>query len=122
MIVTSELTHFETYILDKFREKQKSNETTALEWLTELYNRVQFCGNIVPRLYLLITVASVKLKAYKEWHEDVMKTIFDVVELSKGVQHPTRGLFLRNYLSQVCRSVLPDVPDGVVVLMKLHFT
>ncbi|ETO08946.1 vacuolar sorting protein [Reticulomyxa filosa] len=120
MMVTSELAHLETHVMDKFREKQKANEATALEWLTELYNRVQFCGNIVPRLYLLITVASVKLKAYKEWHEDTMKTIFDVVELSKGVQHPTRGLFLRNYLSQVCRSALPDVPDGVLNVLNFY--
>ena len=30
--------------------------------------------------------------------------------LSTGVQHPLRGLFLRNYLLQSCRHVLPDTP------------
>ena len=33
----------------------------------------------------------------------------DLVEMSKGVQHPLRGLFLRNYLLQVTRNLLPDV-------------
>lgn len=32
-----------------------------------------------------------------------------MVEFAKGVQHPTRGLFLRSYLSHVTRDKLPDV-------------
>ena len=44
-----------------------------------------------------------------------MEILFDLVSLSKGVQHATRGLFLRNYLSQVSRLLLPDVPENVVV-------
>lgn len=31
-----------------------------------------------------------------------------------GVQHPLRGLFLRNYLLQECKHVLPDVLVEVV--------
>lgn len=30
----------------------------------------------------------------------------------KGVQHPLRGLFLRNYLLQCTRNVLPDTPES----------
>ena len=29
--------------------------------------------------------------------------------MCKGVQHPMRGLFLRNYLSQMSKDKLPDV-------------
>merc|ERR1719242_2455855 len=29
--------------------------------------------------------------------------------MNKGVQHPTRGLFLRDYLSRVAKEILPDV-------------
>jgi len=29
--------------------------------------------------------------------------------MSKGVQHPLRGLFLRNYLIHMCKDKLPDV-------------
>lgn len=37
---------------------------------------------------------------------DVLK---DMVEMCRGVQHPLRGLFLRNYLLQCTRNVLADV-------------
>ena len=37
--------------------------------------------------------------------KDILK---DLVEMCKGVQHPMRGLFLRNYLSQVSKDKLPD--------------
>jgi len=39
----------------------------------------------------------------------VVCVIFFTVELSRGVQHPMRGLFLRYYLSQVCKDKLPDI-------------
>lgn len=29
--------------------------------------------------------------------------------MCRGVQHPLRGLFLRNYLLQCTRNILPDV-------------
>merc|ERR1719341_2941216 len=32
----------------------------------------------------------------------------DLVEMCRGVQHPLRGLFLRNYLLQCTRNILPD--------------
>ena len=73
--------------------------------IIELYENVQHAGNIIPRLYLLITVASVYIKSKKAPAKDIL---FDLVELCRGVQHPMRGLFLRNYLSQIARDKLPD--------------
>lgn len=35
----------------------------------------------------------------------------DLVEMCRGVQHPLRGLFLRNYLLQCTRNILPDSPE-----------
>ena len=32
----------------------------------------------------------------------------DLVEMCRGVQHPLKGLFLRNYLSQTSKDKLPD--------------
>ncbi len=72
----------------------------------ELYENVQHCGNIIPRLYLLITVASTYIKSKRAPSKDVL---FDLVELCRGVQHPMRGLFLRSYLSQMAKDKLPDV-------------
>lgn len=95
----------------------------------ELYEHVQHAGNIIPRytnahaphtphhthtdsptvcvrsLYLLVTVGSVYIKSKKAPAKDIL---FDLVELCRGVQHPMRGLFLRNYLSQVSKDKLPD--------------
>ena len=71
----------------------------------ELYEQVQHAGNIIPRLYLLTTVASVYCKSKKAPAKDIL---FDLVELCRGVQHPMRGLFLRHYLSQVSKDKLPD--------------
>ena len=90
----------------------------------ELYETVQHQDKIIPRLYLLITVASVYIKSKKAPAKDIL---FDLVELcrlisrvgvhflfvciifSRGVQHPMRGLFLRNYLSQMSKDKLPDI-------------
>ena len=113
MNVTNQLTHLESYIESEYKKKSANDESSAGVWLKELYDRVQYCGNIVPRLYLLITVASICLKVHQNEHEETMRILFDLVSLTKGVQHPTRGLFLRNYLSQVSRLVIPDVPENV---------
>jgi vacuolar protein sorting-associated protein 35 len=51
----------------------------------------------------------------------------DLVEMCRGVQHPTRGLFLRAYLVQVCRGLLPDSgspyegPDGGTITDAIDF-
>ena len=37
----------------------------------------------------------------------------DLVEMCRGVQHPLRGLFLRNYLLQCTKNLLPDVETSI---------
>jgi vacuolar protein sorting-associated protein 35 len=70
-------------------------------------------GNIVPRLYLMITVGSVYMSIPEAPVKEIMK---DMMEMARGVQHPTRGLFLRHYLSGLTRDYLPvgesDGPGG----------
>ena len=58
--------------------------------VSDLYELVQYAGNIVPRLYLLITVG----------RKDILR---DLVEMCRGVQHHLRGPFL-----QCTRNVPPD--------------
>jgi vacuolar protein sorting-associated protein 35 len=58
--------------------------------------------------YLLITVGLVYIKTNTCLKRNLLK---DMVEMCRGVQHPLRGLFLRNYLLQCTRNVLPDVAD-----------
>ena len=48
--------------------------------------------------YLLCTVGSCYIRGQEGAAREVLK---DLVEMCKGVQHPTRGLFLRAYLCQV---------------------
>ncbi|KAI1286921.1 Vacuolar protein sorting-associated protein 35 [Halotydeus destructor] len=97
MGVTDQLRHLEMHLVDEFHKGRK---------LADLYELVQYAGNIIPRLYLLITVGLVYMKTTIGCRRDILR---DLVEMCRGVQHPLRGLFLRNYLLQSCRNVLPDV-------------
>ncbi|CAH1108531.1 unnamed protein product [Psylliodes chrysocephalus] len=102
MSISDELRHLELYLVDEFQKGTK---------VPDLYELVQYAGNIVPRLYLLITVGLVYIKTNNSLRRDLLK---DLVEMCRGVQHPLRGLFLRNYLLQCTRNVLPDSPDNEV--------
>lgn len=103
MSVTDELREMEMCVDDE--EAKSTRGEAARRSIVELYEKVQHTGNIVPRLYLLITVAAVYIKSKKAPSKDIL---FDLVELCRGVQHPMRGLFLRNYLSQMSKDKLPD--------------
>ncbi|CEP64459.1 retromer subunit VPS35 LALA0_S11e04654g [Lachancea lanzarotensis] len=70
---------------------------TKRHHLADLYELVQYAGNILPRLYLMITVGSAYLQSADAPREEIFK---DMIEMCKGVQNPIRGLFLRYYLSQ----------------------
>ncbi|KAI7841140.1 hypothetical protein COHA_005110 [Chlorella ohadii] len=83
-----------------FREEQAKVRPHA-----DLYDLVQHAGNIVPRLYLLCTAGACYIRGGEAPAKLILR---DVVEMCKGVQHPTRGLFLRAYLVQVMRGLLPD--------------
>lgn len=96
MQVCDEVRHLEQYLLDEYQKGHK---------VADLYELVQYAGNIVPRLYLLISVGMVYIKSSQHSRKDIMK---DLVEMCRGVQHPLRGLFLRNYLLQCTRNILPD--------------
>eukprot|EP00644_Phytophthora_capsici_P012226 jgi/Phyca11/529094/estExt2_fgenesh1_pm.C_PHYCAscaffold_380037 len=96
MQVMDELRHFESYV----EEQQQAGASMRV-----LYERVQSSGNVLPRLYLLVTVGSVYIKSREAPARDVLT---DLVEMTKGVQYPLRGLFLRHYLSLSVRDKLPD--------------
>lgn len=123
MTIFDELRYLTTYLYDAHIQQRHH--------LSDLYELVQYAGNIVPRLYLMITVGSVYLRVSKEAiplidtrspgdvpNVEVTKSLEelppikelmrDMLEMSRGVQHPTRGLFLRYYLSAMTRDYLPD--------------
>lgn len=81
--------------------------------LADLYELVQYAGNIVPRLYLMITVGTAYMSVPDAPVKELMK---DMMDMTRGVQHPIRGLFLRYYLSGQARDYLPtgdgEGPEG----------
>lgn len=100
MQVFQETQHLAGFFEDKKRHGRK---------FLDLYESVQHAGNILPRLYLLVTVGASYIKAKEAPAKEILK---DVNELCKGVQHPLRGLFLRYYLSQMLKDKLPDTGSG----------
>ncbi|KAI0344207.1 vacuolar protein sorting-associated protein 35 [Trametopsis cervina] len=100
MAVFDALRHLSNYLYDA--------HTQGRHHLADLYELVQYAGNIVPRLYLMITVGSVYMSIPDAPVKEIMK---DMMEMSRGVLHPIRGLFLRHYLSGQTRDHLPVGDD-----------
>ncbi|KAF1921111.1 vacuolar protein sorting-associated protein 35 [Ampelomyces quisqualis] len=88
-------------------------ENHPVNHLADLYELVQYAGNIIPRLYLMCTVGTVYMAIEDAPVKEIMK---DMMEMSRGVQHPIRGLFLRYYLAGQARDCLPsgdsEGPEG----------
>ncbi|KAF7304622.1 Vacuolar protein sorting-associated protein 35 [Mycena kentingensis (nom. inval.)] len=102
MAVFDALRHLSNYLYDA--------HTQSRHHLADLYELVQYAGNIIPRLYLMITVGAVYMSVPDAPVKEIMK---DMMEMSRGVLHPTRGLFLRHYLSGQTRDHLPfGLDDG----------
>lgn len=103
MAIFDHLRHMTTYLAEA--------HTHGLHDLSDLYELVQYAGNIIPRLYLMITVGSVYMSMPDAPVKEIMK---DMMEMTRGVQHPTRGLFLRHYLSGMTKDHLPvGDKDGI---------
>ncbi|KAA8914302.1 vacuolar protein sorting-associated protein 35 [Sphaerosporella brunnea] len=107
MAVFDALRHLSIYL----RENHPVNH------LADLYELVQYAGNIVPRLYLMVTVGTVYMSIPDAPVKEIMK---DMMEMCRGVQHPVRGLFLRYYLSQQARDWLPTGNGDGLVFRKLN--
>ena len=96
-------------IVDEMRELEEyfnSMQRNGTMKMVDLYEQVQNCGNVVPRLYLMCCVGGVYISSLEAPAKDILK---DMLEMSKGVQHNMRGLFLRCYLTQISRNKLPDM-------------
>ena len=76
----------------------------------DIYESVQQAKFIIPRLYLLITVASLYMEEKPKSCRDI---IFDLLNMVKGVQNPIRGLFVRYYL-------LKMIKDNLILIMNIY--
>ena len=73
--------------------------------MRELYDAAQYCPQVLPRLYLQICAGSALIQSGEVGTKWVMN---DLMQATKCVQNPVRGLFLRHYLLQMVRDKLPD--------------
>lgn len=94
VLIFDALTLLSNYLIENHPKKHH---------LADLYELVQYAGNIVPRLYLMITVGVSYLKIADSPTNEILK---DMIEMCRGVQNPIRGLFLRYYLSQTTKDFL----------------
>lgn len=90
------------FLLESNRSKQAKSADTP--FLTDLYELVQYSGNIIPRLYMMIVIGTAHMATNSSSTKDIMK---DMIEMCRGVQHPVRGLFLRHHLSQRLKDLYP---------------
>ena len=88
------------YLYAYFKEEARRGRR-----MKDLYDTVQQCENIIPRIFLLITVGSVYIEAGQTTATEV---IFDLLSIIKGVQNPLRGLFCRYFLLKMIKDKLPD--------------
>lgn len=102
MAVYDQLDILSEYLLEANHTKQAKNAESA--FLTDLYELVQYLGNIIPRLYMMIVIGTAHMATNSSSTKDIMK---DMIEMCRGVQHPVRGLFLRHHLSQRLKNLYP---------------
>lgn len=95
MAITDELRHLELYLLDEFEKGRK---------VADLYELVQYAGNIVPRLYLLITVGLVYIKTNNSLKRSILKV--SVYEVGRDEISATSG----NTSRQSFTALLSDNP------------
>ena len=89
------------YILQYFKE-----HCFQTDLATDLYESVQQVASLVPRLYLMITVASVQLSFHKE--QSLKLILEDLLLVIKSLKCPIKGLFLRYFLLKMIKDYFPD--------------
>jgi vacuolar protein sorting-associated protein 35 len=79
--------YYELYmtILDGLRHLEDYFSTLQRQGasIVNIYEQVQSCGNVVPRLYLLCCVGGVYIQSLEAPAKDVLR---DLVEMLKGVR------------------------------------
>lgn len=105
-VIVDELHFLEQYFKEEVRRGRR---------IKHLYESVQQAQSIIPRLYLMITAGRVYIESKEV---SPCKLIFELLSAVKGVQNPTRGLFLRYYLLKMMKDNLPDTTEDLNVSLK----
>ncbi|KAI5951872.1 vps35 [Candida jiufengensis] len=104
MLVFDSLENLSLYLSNNNSTTTTTETSSQNAFLADLYEIVQYSGNIIPRLYMMIVIGTTYMNFQNSPTKDLMK---DMIEMCHGVQHPIRGLFLRYYLSQRIKNLLP---------------
>ncbi|EPB83787.1 hypothetical protein HMPREF1544_09471 [Mucor circinelloides 1006PhL] len=104
------------YLIDYLLETHQARK----HHLGDLYELVQYASSIVPRLYLMTTVGSIYLSV--DDAPPVAEVMSDMMEMTRGVQHPIRGLFLRHYLGGMTRDFLPKNTEHLGATIQFILT
>lgn len=121
VVIFDALETLSSHLLASHKSKQKKRASgDSPPFLADLYELVQYSGNIIPRLYMMIVVGTTYMSTDGAPKKELMK---EMIEMCRGVQHPIRGLFLRYYLSQRIKDLLPlsndnDLNETVEFLMS----
>ena len=103
------------YLQNFFKDESKRGRR-----LKELYEAVQQSISIIPRIYLLITVGTIFIESDQcEEKEDL---IYDMIQMSKGIQNPIRGLFARYFLLKMLKEhfiYIEDIIDNFKDMNRL---
>ena len=106
MRAMDEMPGLEEYLLGLCRaEEAAAGAAPAPYAASRLYETVQYCPRVVPRLYLQICTGAVSVRAGSV---RVLRMMTELAEAAKSVQCPVRGLFLRYYLLMTLKDKLPD--------------
>ena len=90
------LSEFESFLIE---EKKKGRR------MADLYEVVQQASEILQRLYLMTIIGGVYVKSKEVSSKEIME---DLIEMTKGIQNPIRGLFLRYFMLKKLKEVFPD--------------
>lgn len=102
MRIMDEMPSLEEYLLGLCHNNNGSNQFYSA---STLYETVQYCPRVVPRLYLQICMGAVSIRS---GNLAVVQVMEELGEATKCVQCPVRGLFLRYYLLIALKDKLPD--------------
>jgi len=103
MRIMDEMPSLEEYLLGLCHNN--INGSTRFYSASTLYETVQYCPRVVPRLYLQICMGAVSIRS---GNLPVVQVMEELGEATKCVQCPVRGLFLRYYLLIALKDKLPD--------------
>ena len=105
-VVLDEMQYLEQFFKEEYRRGRK---------IKHLYDSVYQAQSIIPRLYLMITAGRVYIDSGEV---PATSMIFELLNAIKGVQNPTRGLFLRYYLLKMIKDKLPDNKEDIDETLK----